>query len=306
MPVSEPVLLKGVLPILQTPFLPDGQLDRESLRREARYICGCGAAAMVFPGFVSEWWKLSDAEILSAAAILRKETRGRAGLILNVTAQSTYGAVRQALEFIETGCDALMCLPPFVVPAGSEESLRHLRRILEVIDVPFILQYSASLTGLSLEPAEIVGIQSEFPNLECIKVDFIPPGPMITRLAEAFGGREMTYLVGFAGLQLPDSLHRGAHGLMGGAGHLTEDLAVFDALLRNPEEGRDAFHALLPLLNFEMQTVGMSVAVHKRLLYERGIIESDHVRAPGRSLDALEIEELHRVLEASAGLRRRG
>jgi 4-hydroxy-tetrahydrodipicolinate synthase len=296
------VKLAGVLPILQTPFLDDGRLDIGSLRRMARHVCDNGVAGVAFPGFVSEWWKLSDAEILLAAAILREETLGRAGLILNVTAQSTYGAARQALEFAELGCDALMCLPPFVVPAGADDSLRHLRRLLEITEIPFVLQYSASLTGLSLEPAQIAELQREFPHLQCVKVDFIPPGPMITRLVEALP--EMSLLVGFAGLQLPDSLRRGARGLMGGAGHVAEDVAVFAALERDPEAGRELFHALLPLLNFEMQTVGHSVAVHKRLLYEKGVIDSDHVRAPGRPLDSLEIEELHRVLEASAVLRR--
>ena len=294
--------MRGVIPILQTPFVMDGALDLESLRRQARYVCECGARGVAFPGFVSEWWKLSEDEILSAAAAIRDETRGRAQLVLNVTAQSTYGALRQAREFVGMGCDALMCLPPFVVPPGQDDILLHLRRLLEATGVPFILQYSASLTGLSLDPQQLLELNRQFPQMNCVKVDFVPPGPAITRLRSTLP-EGVTYLVGFAGLQLADSLLRGANGLMGGAGHVEEDLAAFQALASGDDNGREAFYSLLPLLNFEMQTVPMSIALHKRLLYERGIIATDHVREPGRSLDAMEIEELHRVVEKAAVLR---
>jgi 4-hydroxy-tetrahydrodipicolinate synthase len=288
---------------LQTPFLPDGALDLESLRRQARYVRDSSAAGMVFPGFVSEWWKLSEEEILSAASAIREETRGGPLLVLNVTAQSTYGALRQTRAFLDIGCDALMCLPPFIVPSGQDEALRHLRRLFEAAGAPFILQYSASLTGLSLDPVQLLELHRQYPRFNCVKVDFVPPGPAISRL-RALLPASVTYLVGFAGLQLPDSLLRGASGLMGGAGHLEEDVAAFRALTSGDGDGRDAFYSLLPLLNFEMQTVPMSIALHKRLLYERGIIASDHVREPGRSLDSMEIEELHRLVANAAGLRR--
>ena len=195
-----------------------------------------------------------------------------------------------------------MCLPPFIVPPGADDVLQHLRRLLELSSMPFVLQHSASLTGLSLDPQQVLGLHREFPHFHCVKVDFVPPGPAITRLRACLP-ETVTYLVGFAGLQLPDSLLRGAHGLMGGAGHLEEDLAAFSALAAGNDSGREAFYSLLPLLNFEMQTVSMSIALHKRLLHERGILASDHVRAPGRALDALEIEELHRVVAQASPLR---
>ena len=55
----------GVIPILQTPFHDDGSLDLESLAREVDYVCALGAPGMAFPGFVSEWWKLSQPETAS-------------------------------------------------------------------------------------------------------------------------------------------------------------------------------------------------------------------------------------------------
>ena len=289
-------MIQGVLPVLQTPFRPDGELDLESLRREARYVCDTGADGMVYPGFVSEWWKLSDAEVMCAAAAIREETHGRAMLILNLTAQSTHLAVRQARAFTAIGCDALMCLPPFVVEPSPRGAVAHLEAVLAASPLPHILQYSASLTGLTLEPSQLLGLRGRFPHLVSIKVDFIPPAPTVSALVEALGTEGITYLVGYAGLQLPDCLARGAHGLMGGAGHLKEDVAVFAALRADAKAGRERFYRLLPLLNFEMQTVGTSIALHKQLLYERGVIACPLVRRPGRTFDPRDLEEMRAVL----------
>ena len=214
--------------------------------------------------------------------------------MLNVTAQSTYLAIQQARAFRNLGCDWLMVLPPFVAAPSPDDVVRHLRAVLAAVPVPHILQYSAALTGVRLSGDQLLGLRRDFPHFRSIKVDFIPPGPMVTRLRELFDEGEFTYLIGYSGLQLPDAMRRGAHGLMGGAGHAPEDLKVFRALEQTLEgPGLDAFHRLLPLLNFEMQTIDTAVAVQKRILLERGIITSEHVRAPGHNLDRYQLEELH-------------
>jgi 4-hydroxy-tetrahydrodipicolinate synthase len=286
-------MIRGVLPILQTPFGEDGALDIESLRREVDYVCAAGVPGMAFPGFASEWWKLSQEEILACARVIRAESKNKAQLVLNVTAQSTHLAVEQARAFQQIGCDWLMVLPPFVGGPSSEDVIAHLRAVLAAVPLPHILQYSASLTGVKLSGEQILEMRSHFPHFCSIKVDFIPPGPMVSNLRALLGEDDFTYLIGYSGLQLPDAMRRGAHGLMGGAGHAPEDLAVFRALKEDLEgRGMDAFRKLLPLLNMEMQTVDTSVAVQKRLLMDRGVIASDHVRAPGKRLDRFQAEEL--------------
>lgn len=285
-------MFRGVVPILQTPFHEDGSLDFESLDREVDFLCGLGIDYAAYPGFVSEWWKLSDAEILECVGRILRRASGRLGLIANVTAQSTYLACESAREFTRLGCAGLMCLPPFVVPRSGQTLDRHLREVLSASDLPHILQYSASLTGVRFEIPQLQALKSEFPHFSSIKVDFIPPGPVVSQLRAALGG-DFTYLIGFAGLQLADCLARGAHGLMGGSGHAAEDLRVFRLLEKRPSaSGLQAFHELLPLLNFEMQTIDQSIATHKWLLKAAGIFTSDHVRQPGPQLDAAQAAEL--------------
>ncbi len=287
--------IEGVIPILQTPFQEDGELDLESLKREVAYVCEAGAHGMAFPGFVSEWWKLSEEEIFRAAAAIAGARTGSTRIVFNVTAQATLPAVRQARRFVEIGCDALMCLPPFVVPPGPDAAIEHVRAVLRAAPKPHILQYAATLTGLKLSPGALLELRREFPHFSCIKIDFVPPGPTLSQLVTTLAGEEFTYLIGYSGLQLADAMTRGAHGLMGGAGHVREDVAVFRALREEPAgDGLARFHRLLPMLNFEMQTVDLAIAVHKRLLKRAGVIASDHIRLPGAGLDKYQEAEVAR------------
>jgi dihydrodipicolinate synthase/N-acetylneuraminate lyase len=292
--------IEGVLPILQTPFHESGALDLESLAAETDWVIRSGAPALVFPGFVSEWWKLTPEEVFTCAQVIRGASAGRARLVLNVTSQSTFHAVEQAKSYMALGADALMVLPPFVVPPRAEAAAAHLRAVLEAAPLPHILQYSASLTGLRMSVEEMLALHREFPHFRSIKIDYIPPGPMISKLAAAMPP-EFTFLTGYAGLQLDDSLRRGAHGMMPGSGHIAEDLRAYRALKADPEgEGAREFQRLLPLLNLEMQTIDTSIALHKRMLFERGVIASPHVRQPGPSLDEVSTEAMRAHLRRLA------
>jgi dihydrodipicolinate synthase/N-acetylneuraminate lyase len=284
--------IEGVIPILQTAFHQDGSLDLESLAREVRFAESAGVSAVAFPGFVSEWWKLSEEEIFASAQTIAAAKAPDTLFIANVVAQSTHVAERQAGRFASIGARALMALPPFLFTDGMDGVWTHLERILAAAPLPHILQYSASLTGASFQPRTLRALHDRFPHFSSVKVDFIPSGPVLSELKEAFSGTDVTFLIGFAGLQLPDAIARGADGVMPGTGHVRADVAVFEALRRDLNGGLPAFHRLLPLLNLEMQSLGTSIALHKRLLYEAGIFGSDHVRQPGLPLDDVQLRAL--------------
>jgi 4-hydroxy-tetrahydrodipicolinate synthase len=288
--------IRGVIPLLQSTFHDDGSLDLESLAQQTNWVLRSGVGILAYPGFVSEWWKLTPDEILASAEVIRRASAGRAKLILNVTAQATRPALDQARAFADLGADALMVLPPFTVATSSSAILAHLRAVLAAVPLPHVLQYSASLTGLRLSPEEMRALHAEFPHFQSIKIDYIPPGPMVSALKAAMPG-SFTFIIGYAGLQLDDALRRGAHGLMPGSSHIYEDLRAFRALQTDPIAGLAEFHRLLPLLNLEMQTIETSIALHKRLLFERGVISSPHVRPPGYEMDPVMIAQAIEHLE---------
>jgi 4-hydroxy-tetrahydrodipicolinate synthase len=261
------------------------------------FACDAGADGVVFPGFASEWWKLTEAEIDRAAEIVLTAGERRVPVILNVTAQATCHAVEAARRFTRMGCQGLMCLPPFIGGTTGAEVFRHVATVLEASPLAFMLQWSPSLAGNGMEWPHLGELERRFPHFQAVKVDFAPPGPTVARLVSEFGRERFTYMIGFAGLELPDAIERGAHGLMGGCGHLEQDIVVFRALDAGTPDARERFSRLETLLHFEMKTIHTSIATHKWLLKRRGIFRGSHVRAPGAELDEAQRSELEQILE---------
>jgi 4-hydroxy-tetrahydrodipicolinate synthase len=281
----------GVIPVLQTPFDETEGLDCESLDRQVAFAVEAGADGLAYPGFASDWWRLSESEIEMAAETILVAAKNRIPVVFNITAQSTSLAVQAARRFTAMGCQGLMCLPPFIAGATSAEIRRHLAAVLDASDLPFMLQWSPSLAGGGIEWSDLATIEQRFPHCNAIKVDFAPPGPTVSRLMNQFGER-FTYLIGYAGLGLPEAMQRGARGLMGGCGHLRQDISVFRSLEADRPEAETQFRKLERLLNFEMQTIHTSIATHKWLLTQQGVITRETVREPGSGLTPEQVEQL--------------
>ncbi len=56
------VELRGCYPILATLFLPDGEIDENSVVRLVRHLRTCGLPGFTMFGLASEFYKLSDAD----------------------------------------------------------------------------------------------------------------------------------------------------------------------------------------------------------------------------------------------------
>lgn len=284
---------RGLYPVLQTPFRENGDVDFDSLRRLVRHVRQY-ADGMAFPGFASEFWRLSSQEILECAAVIAREA-GPGGLIFNITAEATRPAAAQAAEYRRLGASALMILPPFTVPAPAEALEAHLSALLSCAELPVVIQDSAGLTGARLDPQMIARLREKHENLAAIKVDQVPTGPSISRYRACAALTEIAYIVGYSGVQMFDAVRRGAEALMGSCGHLELDRAMLDALLSGG--GFAPYRQLAPLLNFEMQSLEIAIGVHKHLLWRAGVIAAPASRQPCASLDDLHLEELRLHME---------
>ena len=61
------------------------------------------------------------------------------------------------------------------------------------------------------------------------------------------------------------------------------------------DKAEDLFDAYLPLVRHEQQ-LGFGLALRKEVLHRRGVIASPNVRAPGPKLNAIDQEELSRLI----------
>lgn len=292
-----PIMIEGLVPILATPFLADGTLDRSSLRRLAAFQVEHGADGIGLFGLASEAFALTDSERLIIMADVREVVGAEQPLVAGAGSTGVEPAIEQACETVEAGADVLMVLPPHLVPADGDGLVDYYGRIAAAVDVPIMIQDApvASRTPMSVD---LLRDLAKLDGVDYIKVEEQPTALKVGRIVEEVGPA-LTVLGGQNALFLLDELRLGAVGTMP-ACELTDGLRrVLDLRAADRhDEAAAAFTALLPLIRFGLQG-GVAWAVHKHLLHRAGIIASATVRTPARPLDPATIRALELTAAAT-------
>lgn len=293
--------LTGVLPVLAVPFHADGRLDLEGFDAVCELVVRAGVDGALLFGLASEFYKLTDREREELQRrFLGIVARARGPLaVVSVTAHATRVAVEHAVRAVGEGADAINLLPPYFLAPSRVDLLAHLEAVLESVDVPVVVQYAPAQTGTSLTAAMLRQVAVRHPNLTTVKVESQPPGRMVTELAQ--DEPRLAAIVGYAGLQLPDAVRRGAVGVQPGCSFAELYVRLWQHHRAGDTEAFASLHArMLPYLSTWMQQVEYIIQVEKTILHRRGLIASDHCRRPGWELDPEESRTIDRFLEEFA------
>src|SRR6185369_4261298 len=209
--------ISGIVPIIAAPFTDAGILDEDSFQSLIRHLLGTNASALTLFGLATEFYKLSDGDRARMQKLLLTETcksESVAGII-SITDHSWEVACQRARDAEVQGADALMLLPPYFLGPSEEAILEHLKRVVGSVKIPVIVQYAPVQTGVRIAPDVFLKLREALPNADFIKVETQPPGRYISQLMERSAGRLKAF-VGYAGVQMPDVLARGAVGIQPG------------------------------------------------------------------------------------------
>jgi len=273
--------LKGVIPILPSPFTDDGaEIDLASLRSVIDAVIAEGAHGVALLGVASEFYKVDDAERRLMIETTVDHVAGRVPVVANITRHSTELAVRDARHAEEAGADAVMIVPPSFIPPGNAAILEHIHAVADSVKLPVVIQYAPNVTGVSIPVATFLDIERQRGGELYIKAESVPPGPMISAIAEQTDGR-MGVFIGNGGVQTYDALERGAVGLMPGAAMVAPYLAIYEAFVRGDKAAAfRLFNDFLPVLNHTAQAAELFVQFEKTVLKARGIFRNDVCRKP--------------------------
>ncbi|MEO3806013.1 dihydrodipicolinate synthase family protein [Nonomuraea sp. B1E8] len=274
-----PWTVRGVSPVLPTPFGADGSIDRRSFDRVSRHTWELGVGSVMFPGFASEYFALSDAERLRLLADLGGTVPPGRVLIASVVEHATRHAIRQVRRCADLGAGAINVLPPHFGSPARQMVLDHLAAVLQAAGpLPVIVQFAPRDTGTRLAPEDLTELCARHPNLAAVKVECRSPGAYIRALTR----HGVPCLVGNAGIDLTEALEAGAVGVQPGGGFVE----LYVRILRLWDAGeRDAartLHArLAPWLETWWPQPGRSLAMGKAIAWRRGLIDGPNCRAPG-------------------------
>ncbi|MEV5963557.1 dihydrodipicolinate synthase family protein [Kribbella sp. NPDC051952] len=303
-PTDASALVRGVSPVLEVPFTADGEVDYAGFERVVRFVLSTGVTSMMFPGFASEFHKLSEDERRRLTEILLSHTRDRDDVAAVVAVQdhATQLAARRAREWVDAGADLINLLPPHFLSPSRGSLVQHVRAVLTAIEpVPLVLQYAPSETGTSLDAGLLRDIVTDHPNLRLVKVESSPPGPLIAELAA--GTPSLASVEGYAGVQLPDAVRRGAVGTQPGCSMTEVYVEIWRNLTGDDEEaGVDLHRRLLPYISYWMLDTERIIAAEKLISVRRGLFDSAYCREPAHRLDSEEIRMVDRLLVEFADL----
>jgi dihydrodipicolinate synthase/N-acetylneuraminate lyase len=288
--------MRGVFPILLTPFDERGRIDEESLRHLVEFNVAAGVHGLGI-ALGSEIFKLSEAERVQVTRTVVDQVRGRVPVVVNTGAPGTDLAVLYSRTAEENGADALMVLPPSFLPAGPVEVREYFRAISDAVTIPIFIQDTATApvpAGLARQIAE------ESERVRYIKVESLPPPAKVAE-AVAQAGQVLTVFGGAGGNYFIEEMRRGAVGTMPFCSQPEAFVAVWERFQAGDEQGaRAAFdRAIAPINRISAQGTGYYYHVNKELLRQRGVIRTATVRHPaGPPLDDVTRRELQEVIDA--------
>ena len=277
--------IRGLVPVLATPFGSDLSLDRPSLRRLVEFEVQAGADGLAVFGMASEAFALTDTE---RGQILADVTAAAPHLpvVAGVNATALQPALEQVRRHADGGAASVMVLPPYLVAPTPGQLLDFFGTVGELassLGVGVMAQDAPAATGVTMAPALIADLAG-LDGVDSVKIEAAPTVPKLCAVADQLGTRTLTILGGQNAQFVLDEYACGAVGTMP-ACEFTDLLAPILAQWHAGavEQARAAFALLLPLIVWGLQS-GPAWAIHKEVLVRRGIIDSAAVRAPAQPL----------------------
>ena len=296
------VTLRGLMPILATPFDADGALDRRGLRHLVEFQLAAGVDGVAVFGMASEGFALTAVERAVILHDVVDVVAGSIPIVAGVNGTSTATAIEQATEARTAGADALMVLPPFMVRPPASSLVDFYGQVAASAGLPVMVQDAPGVTGVVMPPALIAEL-SRLEGVESVKIESPPTAPKVGAVVEAVADSSFTVVGGQNAQFCLEEYIRGAVGTMP-ACEFPDLLGPVLALLADgrADLAREAFRRILPLVLIGLQP-GIAWAVHKEILVARGIIDHATVRYPAAPLDSGSRAAVGTVLD-ELGLRR--
>lgn len=289
--------IKGILPVLPTPFADNGSVDLDAMEKVTRFCIDAGASGLVFPGVASEYDHLSTEEQTELLKVVCQVADGEAPVICGGGKGEPEEVGANILKARDLGCVAAMVLIPRRFAGNAEGALRFMLSVIEIAPgVDIILQNAPDPVGAGLDAAVLSEIVNASKSIRYVKEEALPSGPRITALREA-APKHLVGVIGGGGARyLIDEMNRGAIGAMPAAEITDLHVRMWDAYQKGEEtEARKLYMRTLPLLIIQLI---YRMRLTKFVLTKRGVLNNAIVRSPLPEFDSFDEAELHSQLNA--------
>jgi dihydrodipicolinate synthase/N-acetylneuraminate lyase len=285
--------MRGVYPILVTPFDEQDRVDIDSLQSLVAFLLEAGVHGLGV-ALGSEVLRLTEPERVLVTRTVVAAVAGRVPVVINTSGAGTAQALHYSRMAREDGADALMLTGPSFMPAGDAGTRSYFKAVSDAEGLPIFIQDVAN-QHISADLALRIADESAW--VRYIKVESAPTTLMVGETARKAGDRLIVF-GGAGGDYFIEELRRGSQGTMPGCSTPEGFVEVWDRYHSGDEVGAvAAFYArILPVNRFCSQGWGAFFHVHKQILKARGVIRTARVREPAVPLDEMTQRELDAVV----------
>jgi dihydrodipicolinate synthase/N-acetylneuraminate lyase len=283
-------MLRGALAAALTPLAEGGEaLDEAAFEPYVDFLAAGGLDGLLVLGTTGEGFLLPVESRRRAAEFFLDAAHDRLDVAVHCGAQSTADTVALAAHAAEAGADAVAVIAPPYFRLDDEALVAHFEAAARACaPTPFYLYEFERVSGYAL-PLGVVGrLRERVPNLAGLKVSDRPferVRPYLLEGLDAFVGAEAL---------LHEGLAAGAAGAVSGLASAFPELVA--EVVRVPSA---AGAARLAEIRAALERFPFHAAL-KVAAAARGVPIRDAVRAPLRSLDAVERATLAIWLESSS------
>ncbi len=295
-------MLRGVYPIVVTPFTEDGSVDYESLDRLVDYLLAQGADGLGLFGNASEGYTLLGPERVQMLERITKRVNGRVPLVVSSGHTGTVGAVELSKQARDLGAAALMVLPPYFLKPDGEGLMEYFGAISDAAGIPIMVQDAPLMSQVAMPVPLLARMAREIPQVKSVKVEAPPTAPKVGAL-HAQVGDSLALFGGLNGQFLIEETQRGAVGTMPSSDMTWVYVRVMQLIAAGDlAEAWRLFSVALPLIRYELQP-GLGVSAAKVNLVAEGVIACAKVRRPTQTVDEVSHAELQVLRERVAAER---
>lgn len=285
--------LKGVYPIVPTPFDDASNVRTEDIQTLARFMVEKQVSGLAVLGVMGEGDKLGENERAQVITTFRRELVADKGLVVGVRAAGTELAKRAASTARDLGADAVLLGPP---PVQNDEAIfSYYRQVANDVGIPIIVHDYPAATKIFMSVDLLAEMVREIEQLKYIKLEDPPTGPKMDKLRDAVGA-SCEIFGALGGMYIFEELDRGAVGIMTGFAYPEFLVDIYNLYMAGEKQrAMTLFYEILPLIRFEFQP-GIGISLRKHILKRRGVFKTTSLRHPGQNADDKTLEHLDLIL----------
>lgn len=288
------MMLNGIYPIVPTPFLDDGAVDIDSIKRLVEFMASKKVHGLAIMGALGEGHKLTDSERTRVIQTYRSCLPKGMGLVVGVRAQATDPAKTMVAGARDLGADGILLGPHGV--QKDAPLLEYYRQVSQAARIPCIIHDYPAVTGITMTVELIDRMAAASEYIQYIKLEDPPTGMKMQALEKSDAGKGLKVFGALGGMYALEELELGAVGIMTGFVYAELLVQLYEWTLSGRwQEAAGLFYDFLPLNRWEFQP-GIGVSLRKQVLKHLGVFTTAKVRHPGPDADPKTLEQLFRIV----------